>query len=188
MKTLTIDRSKDWTVDDFLQLEESNTPCELINGELFMPPSPTPLHQSVSGNLYDILKAEAKRTGSFVFFSPIDLFIDRKNVFQPDLVFIKADKRNIITNRGIEGVPDLIVEIISPSNIFADRNRKKKVYREMGVPEYWIIDPANHTLEIYTHNQHDSDTPHLFLVRKGSVTSTVLTELTFNLQEIFVFD
>ena len=187
MKTLTIDRSKEWTVDDFLKLEESNTPCELINGELVMSPAPTPFHQDVTSNLNDFLRAEAKKTGGKVYFAPIDLFIDHKNVFQPDLVFISAEKKNIITNRGIEGVPDLIIEIISPSNVFTDRNRKKKVYQKIGVREYWIVDPANHTLEIYKHDQPDADVPHLYLVKEGEVSSSVLVNLKFDLKDIFIF-
>lgn len=187
MKSLTIDRSKEWTVDDFLKLEESNTPCELINGELVMSPAPTPFHQNVTSNLNDFLKAEARKTGGLVFFAPIDLYIDRRNVFQPDLVFISSEKRNIITNRGIEGVPDLIVEIISPSNVFTDRNRKKKVYQQIGVREYWIVDPANHTLEVYKHDQLDADIPYLYLVREGEVSSSVLINLKFDLKDAFTF-
>lgn len=182
-----IDRSKDWTVDDFLKLEESNTPCELINGELVMSPAPTPFHQNVTSNLNDFLKAEARKIGGKVFFAPIDLYIDRRNVFQPDLIFISSEKKNIITNRGIEGVPDLIVEIISPSNVFTDRNRKKKVYQQIGVREYWIVDPANHTLEVYKHDQPDADVPHLYLVKEGEVASSVLTNLKFDLKDIFTF-
>lgn len=187
MKTLTIDRSKEWTVDDFLKLEESNTPCELINGELVMSPAPTPFHQNVTGKLFIILEKESTKSNGKVFFAPIDLYIDYKNVFQPDLVFISSEKRNIITNRGIEGVPDLIVEIISPSNVFTDRNRKKKVYQQIGVREYWIVDPANHTLEVYKHDQPDADVPHLYLVKEGEVSSSVLVNLKFDLKDIFTF-
>ena len=85
MQVATIDRSKEWTVDDFLQLEESNLPCELINGELFMSPAPSLTHQLVSGNLYDIIKAYARKSGGMAMFSPIDVYLDKKNVFQPDL-------------------------------------------------------------------------------------------------------
>lgn len=186
MRTLTIDRSKPWTVDDYLQLEESNAPCELINGELFMSPSPTPLHQIISSSLNDLLKAEAEKKGGIVFYAPIDLFIDRKNVFQPDLVFISSERLNIITKKGIEGVPDLIIEIISPSNMFTDRNSKKNIYQMIGVQEYWIVDPANHTLEIYRHGEEN--TPSLYLREEGEVTSSVLTDLKFNLKEIFTID
>lgn len=174
-----------WTVEDYLQLGEMNTPCQLINGELIMSPSPTPYHQVVSSNLNDILKTEAKKKGGMVFYAPMDLYIDKKNVFQPDLIYISKENNKIISKRGIEGTPDLVIEIISPSNIFSDRNRKKKVYQQIGVKEYWIVDPANKTLEIYKHNQADQDTPSLYVVGEGLITSTVLPDLKFDLKEIF---
>jgi Uma2 family endonuclease len=187
MATATIDRSKEWTVEDFLSLEEKNTFCEIINGELIMSPSPTPYHQIVLGNLYDILKSYSKNQekGSTVFFAPLDLFLDDRNVFQPDLIYISEQNKNIITDRGVEGVPDLIVEIISPSNQFADRNKKKKTYQQMGVGEYWIVDPANKTLEVYYKGQLDTDTPTLYVVESGTVTSQILIGLQFGLEEIF---
>jgi Uma2 family endonuclease len=184
MKTTVIDRSKSWTVEDYLLLGELSTPCELINGELVMSPSPSPYHQTISSNLNDVLKTEAKKIGGLVFFSPIDLYIDQKNVFQPDLVYVAPENKHIITGRGIEGVPDLIVEIISPSNIFTDRNRKKKIYLQIGVKEYWIVDPAHKTLEIYTPTS-DTDIPQLYLVEEGKVNSIVLPNLKFDLREIF---
>ncbi len=185
METVKIDRTKEWTVEDYLLLGEMNTPCQLINGELIMSPAPTPYHQFISGNLYDILKTESKRNSGVVFYSPIDLYIDKNNVLQPDLIYVSKENKNIVTNRGIEGVPDLVVEIISPSNVFTDRNTKKKKYQNIKVKEYWIVDPGNKTLEIYTSTQEDQDTPYLYLAEEGLVTSTVLPQLQFNLKEIF---
>lgn len=186
MRTATIDRSKVWTVDDYLLLGEMNTPCQLINGELIMSPAPTPYHQQILSNLNDFLKKSAKRNGGKVFFSPIDLYIDKKNVFQPDLLYISSANHQFITQRGIEGPPDLIVEIISPSNIFSDRNTKKKIYLNFGVSEYWIVDPGNKTLEVYLKNQENTDVPHLYLAGEGEVKSTVLTDLSFDLKDIFI--
>jgi Uma2 family endonuclease len=113
------------------------------------------------------------------------VYLDGKNVFQPDLVFINEVNKSIITNRGIEGTPDLVLEVISPSNIFTDRNIKKKVYHQIGVKEFWIVDPANKTLEVYLRDQKDPDIPHLFLIEEGEVRSTVLTDLSFDLKLIF---
>ena len=185
MDTLTIDRTKNWKVDDYLLLCEMNTPCQLINGELIMSRSPRPLHQIVTGNLYDVFKSLARKRGDIVFFAPMDLYIDQKNVFQPDLIYIKKENRKIVTERGIEGVPDIVVEVISPSNIFTDRNAKKKLYMKIGVGEFWIVDPANQTLEIYLPKQADPETPYFFLTDKGKVTSTILPALKFSLKVIF---
>ena len=185
METARIDRTKEWTVDDYAMLGEMNTPCQLINGELIMSPSPAPYHQIILGNLYDLLKAVAKKNSDIVLFAPMDLYVDRKNVFQPDLIYIFEKNKRIVTNRGIEGTPDLLVEIISPSNTFTDRYTKKKVYQEIGVKEYWIVDPASRTLEIYLHNQANPDVPHLYVVGEGPVTSTVIPPLEFDLKVIF---
>lgn len=184
MQTARIDRTKEWTLEDYLMLGEMNTPCQLINGELIMSPSPTPQHQSVLGKLFKLLDAATIGKGT-VLFAPIDLYVDNKNVYQPDLVYVSDERKNIITHRAIEGVPDLVVEIISPSNIFSDRNRKKKVYEKIGVREYWIVDPGNETLEIYLVNQPDPDVPHLFVVSEGKVVSTVIPSLNFDLKTIF---
>ena len=141
METVTIDRTKNWTVDDYLLLGELKTPCQLINGELIMSPAPSPSHQRVLRNLFKAF--DRANTQGEIFFAPIDLHINSLNVFQPDLAYLKNENKKYISERGIEGPPDIIVEVISPSNIFTDRNTKKKIYLEFGVSEYWIVDPGN---------------------------------------------
>jgi len=79
----------------------------------------------------------------------------------------------------------IVVEVISPSNVFSDRNRKKKTYQEIQVGEYWIIDPANKTFEIYHKDQTDKDSPILYVVEEGIIRSGILQGLTFNLKEVF---
>jgi Uma2 family endonuclease len=184
MQSVKIDRTKEWTVSDYLMLGEMNTPCQLINGELIMSPSPTTLHQRVSRKLFKVLDEYGNGFGE-VFYAPIDLYVDNKNVFQPDLIYISKNNKHIVTHRGIEGVPDLVVEITSPSNTFYDRNAKKKKYLEFGVKEYWIVDPINQTLEIYLNNQPDPEASQLNLIGEGKVTSTVLPSLQFDLKSIF---
>ena len=179
MEVATIDRSKEWTVDDYLQLEEGLL-AQLIDGQLVMSPAPTPKHQLVSGNLYSILKEQLK---GIIFYSPIDLYLDNENVLQPDLVFVSNRNKEIITDRGIEGVPDLVIEVISPSNSFIDRNTKRKKYLALGVTEYWIIDPNNETLEIYT--PKDEDTPRLYLIKEGIVNSLIGKNVSFDLLSVF---
>jgi Uma2 family endonuclease len=183
MRVATADRTKNWTVDDYRMLGEMTTPCQLINGELIMSPSPSPLHQKVIGQLYSRIAIEAEKSGGELFFSPIDLYIDKKNVYQPDLVYVSANKKNIITGRGIEGVPDLVVEVISPSNSYTDRYEKKNRYQQFGIPEYWIVDPANETLEVYSGTNWEK--PTLYLAGEGEVKSGILQGLTFDLKTIF---
>jgi Uma2 family endonuclease len=79
----------------------------------------------------------------------------------------------------------LIVEIISPSNSYIDRYTKKKAYLEMGVKEYWIVDSANQTLEIFSKEITEEDKPFLFLAGDGVVTSQVIKTLKLNLRDIW---
>lgn len=179
MQTAVIDRSKAWTVADYLQLEEGVL-AQLVNGELIMSPAPSPLHQRVVRELYNQL-SEAHLPGE-LFFAPIDLFLDGSNVFQPDLLFLDAGQAHFVTPRGIEGAPALVVEVISPSNSFLDRNLKKQVYIEAGVREYWIVDPGNHTLEICFSG---SGQPVRYFAESDLVTSGLFPYLSFPLADLF---
>jgi len=169
-------------VDDYLLLGETKTPCQLINGELIMSPAPAPLHQRVLRKLFKII--DALNLPGEIFFAPIDLYIDNTNVFHPDLVYISPLHAKSITERGIEGKVDLVVEIISPSNSYTDRNQKKKKYLEFGVKEYWIVDPANKTIEIYT-PQMGPDDPTQYVFDGGSVKSTLMPGFQFQLKDLF---
>ncbi len=178
MQTATIDATKKWTVEDYLQLEEGLL-AQLIDGQLIKSPAPSPLHQRTVRKLYDLLKEDSM--GEF-FFSPVDLYLDSKTVLQPDLVFVSNQQSEIISGRGIEGIPDMVIEVISPSNSFIDRNTKKRLYLEKQVKEYWIVDPANRTLEIYSSNLEN---PQLYLAGSGLVKSNILQNAKFDLSKLF---
>lgn len=175
----TIRSLNTWTVDDYLQLEEGLL-AQLIDGEIVMSPAPTPLHQRTLRNLYNELN-QANLKGELLF-APIDLFIDHKNVLQPDLVFITHSKANIVTERGIEGAPDLVIEILSPSNSHLDRSTKKRLYFEVGVVEYWMVDPRSKTVEIFTNS---SDAPILYSTKNTELNSPLLSGTTFQMENVF---
>jgi Uma2 family endonuclease len=84
-------------------------------------------HQRVSKKLFKIIDKATQGMGE-LFYAPIDLYIDEKNVFQPDLIYLSEENKKYLTERGIEGPVDLVVEIISPSNSYTDRNQKKNSY------------------------------------------------------------
>ncbi|MBC8043468.1 MAG: Uma2 family endonuclease [Rhizobacter sp.] len=158
---------------------------ELINGELVQKSAPSPFHQLISGNLYTKLRAfvEGQNLGT-VLFAPVDLFIDDNNTPQPDLMFIAAKNRHFITNDGVFGAPDLVVEIISPSSITRDRVEKQRLYHRFGIMEYWIVDPQNKSIEVYTHTPSGYEV-HAFAAEKGQVVSKVLTGFEVRLSDIF---
>lgn len=182
MAILTIDKTKKWNEDDYEQLDE-DVKCEIIDAELIMTPAPLTNHQRISREIFLKILNSSKGEGE-LFYAPIDVYFNNHNIFQPDLVYVKQENLAIIQEKGIIGAPDLIIEIISPSNSYIDRYVKKAKYEQFEVQEYWIADPGNKTLEIYNliENQYKL---FLFLAEDGLVNSSVLEGLSFELSEVF---
>jgi len=137
------------TVKDYMELPEG-APYQLIEGELVMSPAPGYSHQNTLGNLFIILRTRLK--DAQVILSPIDVYLDEENAYQPDLVVVLKDSKAKVEERGIFGAPDVVVEILSPSTAYYDLTEKKDVYERVGVKEYWIVDPKEKPLK-YTQTQ-----------------------------------
>ncbi len=121
---------------------------EIIDGVVYdMTPAPTFNHQDIAGNLFNILKNALKNKQCVVGIAPSDIVLSNHDVVQPD-VFVICDK-NKITDKNIQGAPDLVVEILSPSTSKKDRWIKKYLYEKFGVREYLIIDPVGEYIERY---------------------------------------
>jgi Uma2 family endonuclease len=134
--------------DDYAGIPPDRNRYEIINGDLYVTPAPSPFHQRMSKRLQRKLEAyfEGAGTGE-VFDAPIDLILTNRDVVQPDLVVVSTPSQ--ISQRGIEGVPLLVVEILSPSTRNQDRAVKGWRYAELGIPHYWIGDPETKRLECY---------------------------------------
>ena len=120
---------------------------ELINGEVIMSPRPTVNHTLVSSNISYIFEQHLRGKKCKPFSDGIDLYLDEKNCFVPD--FMVVCNRDKIKRNGIHGAPDLVVEVLSPSTAKNDRSHKKDAYERSGVPEYWIVDLSNRSVEVY---------------------------------------
>ncbi len=138
------------TYEDYQKLPDNGTRKEILGGELFVTPAPTPRHQHVVGTLYAALKThiDARRLGEALA-SPIDVVLSPTDVVQPDIVFIAQRRRDIIGEAAIHGAPDLVVEALSPGTAAIDRGRKMQAYARAVVPEYWVVDPDAHAIEVY---------------------------------------
>jgi Uma2 family endonuclease len=136
------------TASEFFALPETNTPTELIDGELIVAPAPIPKHQGISGETYVVLR-ELIPNGS-LFYAPIDVYLDEINIVQPDILWVAADGQCQITEKRLVGAPDLVVEIFSPGTSRRDRREKYALYERFGVREYWMIDPEEQFIEVYT--------------------------------------
>ena len=141
---------KRWTYEDYYRLEGDQR-YEVIGGELIpMAPAPDTWHQDWVWALMRDLSSfvEQKKLGK-AFISPIDVVLDAENTVQPDIVFVAAERLSIIERRAIFGVPDLVMEVISPHGAIRDRHEKSALYARFGVKEYWLADPANRSVEVF---------------------------------------
>lgn len=119
-----------------------------------------------------------------VYNAPVDVLLGETETFQPDLVFVSNENKNLLKEANIEGTPDLIVEILSPSTAYYDLKHKKNIYELPGVKEYWIVDPMEKTVEFFF-NENKKYT----LIGNYSKTETckskLLTGFEISLTEIF---
>jgi Uma2 family endonuclease len=138
------------TYDDYCELPNDRNRYEILDGELSVTPAPATKHQITLGNLHRILSTYvfANPMGRFLL-APTDVILAATTVVQPDLVFVGNNRSQVVTTRGVEGAPTLVVEILSPTTHKIDRVTKAQLYARYQVPHYWLIDPDQQTLEAY---------------------------------------
>jgi Uma2 family endonuclease len=138
------------TRSDYEGMPEGPPYFQVIEGDLVMSPSPKFLHQHIAGNLFAQIHPylEQNPIGTVVM-APLDVFLSEINVYQPDLVFVCNDRAHLIADEGIEGAPDLVVEVLSTSTAKFDKGPKRKIYSRTGVREMWIIDPDARTIQVF---------------------------------------
>ena len=138
------------TYDQYCLLPEDRNQYELFDGALVMTPSPSARHQQIVRRLLGRVSAyvEANSLGE-VFVSPLDTIFDQYTVLQPDILYITRERLPEVLKERIEGAPNLVIEVLSPTTIERDRRRKLAVYSQFGVGEYWIVDPEAQTIEVY---------------------------------------
>ena len=141
------------TYEDFLLLPDDGRRHEIIDGEHYVNPSPLTRHQMVSMRLVLAVANFVYEHGlGHVFHPPYDVVLGEHDIVEPDLIFVSDDRSHIITRANIQGTPDLLVEILSPSKPEYDTRLKYKTYERHGVPEYWIVDPDAGSISVFRHD------------------------------------
>ncbi|MFY9824134.1 MAG: Uma2 family endonuclease [Thermoanaerobaculia bacterium] len=151
--------------------------CELIFGRFYLSPSPSVVHQVVAALLYQHLYAIARTAGGKAFIAPLDVTLADHSVIQPDTFYVSAQRRDILRER-IEGVPDLVIEVLSPGTARRDRGEKLALYAAMGVPEYWIADGPERQIEFLV---NEGGRFIVALPEKGVYHSRALPEIQLDL-------
>ncbi len=168
---------KDWSEDER---------WELIDGEAYnMSAAPNTRHQRITGNLYSILHLKLKGKGCTPFIAPTDVVFDEYNIVQPD-VLVVCDQ-NKITDANIQGAPELVVEVLSPSNSTREKRLKRELYQRFGVKEYLLVDPVADMVERYLLRDSEYGRSDIFAWHE-QMPLVAIPELTLPLWEIFERD
>jgi Uma2 family endonuclease len=147
---LTAPHDRPLTYDDLVALPDDGKRYELIGGEVYEMPSPNFLHQWAALVLVRLLSdwVLPRKLGA-VAFAPLDVRLDARNIVQPDIIFLSLERIRRLSRGNfklIEGAPDLLIEILSPSNRGHDYIKKASLYATFGVREYWIVDAIAETI------------------------------------------
>lgn len=139
-----------YTYRDLQTIPEDRNRYELFEGELIVTPAPTRDHQKVSRNLTLLLGNYLKKfpVGE-LYVAPFDVYFDDETVVEPDIVVVLNARLALIDEKKMNGAPDLVIEILSPSTEERDRGFKFKRYAQEGVSEYWMVDVLNQRIEVY---------------------------------------
>jgi Uma2 family endonuclease len=149
-----------WTYEEFARLPDDGNRYEVIAGDLYVTPAPGRIHQIVSarfGTPLRVFATDQHQLGE-VLYAPLDVVLGEGDYVQPDIVFLLREHEHRSTKHGIEGPPDLVVEVLSPTTAMRDRGIKRERYARFGVPEYWVIDIDRRRVEVYR-LQEDSGVP-----------------------------
>ncbi len=172
------------TYEDYCKTPDDQR-WELLNGELIMAPSPNTVHQRTAFRLGRLLAdfVEGMDLGD-VFIAPLDVILSEVNVVQPDLLFISNARHHILTDANVQGAPDLVVEILSPSTASRDWRTKLDLYAEYGVQEYWVVDPDAQRVWVMARTE-GSLVEVAHYGPSDTLTSPILQGFTANLSEVF---
>ena len=176
------------TYDDFVLFPDDGLRHELIDGEHYVTPSPNTKHQAislkVSARLFTWL--EQHPIGK-VFAAPFDVVFTQFDVVEPDVLYMsQARAGEILKDSNVQGVPELVIEIASPSTRRRDETVKRGLYERVGVSEYWVVDPKLDVVRVYRPEGAAFAKPvELSAEARDVLTTELLPGLELSLEDIF---
>lgn len=176
------------TYDDFLLFPDDGRRHELIDGEHYVTPSPNTRHQRISGRLHLLVGGwlQDHPLGQ-LFYAPFDVVFSRFDVVEPDLLYMSNERAaEILTDKHVAGVPELVIEIGSPGTRKRDETIKRRLYERGGVAEYWVIDPDLDVIRVYRRSGESFQRPQELSAEAGdALTTPLLPGLNIELTRIF---
>ncbi len=174
-----------WTYEDYAALPDDGKRYEIVDGVLFMAPSPSRWHQKAVGEIFSYLRTYINLRGlGEVYIAPFDVELAYNVTVQPDVTVILNDHLERITDNRIIGAPDLVVEVISPGSDGYDRREKQNAYARAEVPEYWLVDPAAHTVEVLTLQFNEYRSEGVFQ-GKAILPTKIITAFPVHVEQFF---
>lgn len=172
-----------WTYEDLFALPEDGRRYEIIEGELYEMPSPTSAHAVTIKNLLFLLGPVVEALRGWLVTAPLDVFFPGADPVQPDIVVLLPESDARLVARGVEGAPDLLIEVLSPSNRGHDLLTKRALYARAGVREYWLVDPERRAVDLLT---IDRDAFHIMpSATREDFVSPLLGNASFPIAAIF---
>jgi Uma2 family endonuclease len=173
------------TAHDYRELPAGPPYYQLIEGDLYMSPSPIGFIKRlppISCAFFFVIWTK-KQIGELCF-APLDTFLTDLNVYQPDVVFISNERKSIVKEEGVDGAPDFVVEILSPRTAKYDRGAKRDIYGRTGVQELWIVDPELKTVQVFRFAD-SPDAPVATYGLKPKFSSPVFPSLSISVADVF---
>ncbi len=173
------------TYEDYETFPDDGNRYEIIDGEVFVSPPPITPHQWASAQLSRLIGNYVMQLNlGCVFYAPFAVRLGPHDVFEPDVLFISESKMSLVDRQGMNGVPDLCIEIASPSTHSRDRTVKYERYAYFGVPEYWIVNADAQTVEVFALENHSYA---LLGIARGDevIVSRVLPNLALRAAALF---
>lgn len=174
------------TYEDYLLFPDDGLRHEILDGEHYVTNAPSRWHQNAVGNLIYFFKDLLRREPSLgeVYTAPFEVLFSAHNVALPDLVFVSRERIGILTDKNIQGAPDLIVEVLSRWTRKGDEIVKPEIYERFGVREYWIVDPQLQTVRVFQ-EEGGSFVLSLELSGEDVLTTPLLPGLAIPVSQIF---
>ena len=173
-----------FTYEDYCNAPEDKR-YELHDGDLVVVPSPKEQHQTATLDLAADIRNFARTTGiGRTFVAPFDIVFSNHDVVQPDVIFVSNDRLDIITPDNIQGAPDLVIEVLSPSTAHRDRTFKRALYARHGVREFWLVDTDTRTIEVLLLGAEGYATIAIYGAGQ-TLTSPTLTGFTLSIDDLF---
>jgi Uma2 family endonuclease len=176
-----------FTYEDYLLFPEDGLRHEIIDGEHEVTPSPLTRHQRIVANLFRVLDPfiRERKLGE-VFLAPFDVILSNLDIVVPDLLFVSGERSAIVTEKNLQGAPELIVEVLSEGTRKRDEVTKRKLYERFGVQEYWVADPVLESIKVYRQSGKGFERIAELSVEAGeTLTSPLFPGLAIPLDAVF---